>query len=260
MRATSIRAKSGFTLIELLVVIAIIALLIAILLPSLQKARELTRIAVCTVNERSIGVFISYYVTQYGVYPLTNTNDAVRGGQVIDGYSGTWEGRLVEAGIVSKVNHIGRLPSNNSDAKYFCPTADKRSEKGWDRCYGMLGSIPQGDFPNGYSIGGHWAGHGELHHHYVQPSTVQRPSETIMIAECTNFVVNPGRHPNDWLTWVHNSGEMYESGSSNFLLADGRVWLRPENWLLGSKAEERAFGPQNIDWWRAIVKNGPPPN
>ena len=53
--------KKAFTLIELLVVISIIALLIAILMPALNMAREQSKRVVCTVNLRSIGLALRIY-------------------------------------------------------------------------------------------------------------------------------------------------------------------------------------------------------
>ena len=55
------KRKLGFTLIELLVVIAIIALLISILLPSLSRARELSKRLVCAANLKGIGTSCKLY-------------------------------------------------------------------------------------------------------------------------------------------------------------------------------------------------------
>jgi prepilin-type N-terminal cleavage/methylation domain-containing protein len=65
-----LRTASGFTLIELLVVIAVISLLLAILIPSLNKARSAARRVVCSHNLRQVGLAVDMYTGDHdGFYP-----------------------------------------------------------------------------------------------------------------------------------------------------------------------------------------------
>ena len=95
------RARTGFTLIELLVVISIIALLIALLLPAVKRARGSARMLECGIRLRQIGLALTMYAGENdGILPPGfgwNENGQAGGG--VPGYNyydWAWPGMILE--------------------------------------------------------------------------------------------------------------------------------------------------------------------
>jgi|GEM_PF-977436 len=121
----------AFTLIELMVVVAVIGLLISIVVPSLNRAREQARISKCLSNLRSIAQAASGYLTQDNTlvftWPLFYKRDEGRryglytefiwGGGVPDRKSDDWDPALGE----NPVNHRAWEGGSGADVYWFYP-------------------------------------------------------------------------------------------------------------------------------------------
>ncbi|MEZ6128074.1 MAG: DUF1559 domain-containing protein [Planctomycetaceae bacterium] len=73
-RQLGLSGRKGFTLMDLLVVTAVIGLIVALLLPAVQKAREAVRRTQCTSNLRQLGIAIHHYHDVHMAFPPGNIN------------------------------------------------------------------------------------------------------------------------------------------------------------------------------------------
>lgn len=145
------RNQDGFTLIELLVVIAIIAILMAILIPALNRAREQGKRAACLSNVKQLGL-------AWVLYADDNDNKIVNGCTGVAGQGNVpidedgwvhWAGytdETSEAEQIKAVKDGALFPYVNNERLYKCPTG----LRGEIRTYAIVDSM--NGWPSGPNV------------------------------------------------------------------------------------------------------------
>ena len=240
-------AGRGFTLVELLVVVAIIALLVSILLPSLGKAKEQTRMVVCMTNLKGLGVSFFQYTTKNNYwYPMAS------------GYGGVkpvWDTILQP-----HYQEYGLLHCPSDTLPRYYEDRDIPQARRHPRSYAInlavthMGPSWWGD-ANGY---GGWYGNDRWPGGVHKATEVTKPAETILLGEmwdswyygptpvagiCGEYKghgIQPWYRPGREATAdVHRNND-----AANYLFCDGHAILIP--------ADEPNLNWQNDYnyWWR----------
>lgn len=128
--------NGNFTLIELLVVIAIIAILAAMLLPALNRAREYGKSASCKSNLKQFGMAFIMYADMYEGYSVTAH------GEAFDADQTGWHRKFMQLNL---------LPMGSS--VWYCPTLNYRTYwQPWNLNYG-INYIFWGECPDVANVG-----------------------------------------------------------------------------------------------------------
>ena len=229
-----------FSLIELLVVVAIIGILSSLLLPSLGKAREKAKVAVCTNHLKQIAVANALYLDDSdGYFPAADAGT----GKSWDDLLGQYDGRNFSESDMTTGGQWGQQNWNIEPGIYACPL-DSRSFTGYGnytlRTYGPTQSFvwpTGGEWVRGLGVIGFYNDNPDYSPHSRQISDISKTSDTIAYAE--NFTPLSGNGGNysirlrlgcswEWSGMrgeyiVENEMDYHTTGKFNFMMADGSV-------------------------------------
>lgn len=130
--------KKGFTLIELLVVIAIIAMLLAILMPALNKVKKIAQRVVCGTNLKGMGTAQTVYANEYrDSYTLQGRNGAHTLANQTGGASGanSWQDKGKNWSTAAPISVGATLyllvrEADVSPKSFICPSSDQKEFSG----------------------------------------------------------------------------------------------------------------------------------
>jgi len=130
MQSVRLRARSAFTLVELLVVIAIIGILIALLLPAVQAAREAARRSTCTNNLKQIGLALQNYHDIHRKFPPSCFNQ---------GWANSGSG-----GVISPAYDPGQTAMNTHGFTVLLPMIEQQAAYNRFKFYAAAGACVNG--------------------------------------------------------------------------------------------------------------------
>lgn len=215
------KSAKGFTLVELLVVIGIIALLISILLPALNKARQSAQAVACASNLRQIGMgFEMYGNAQKQWYPMD-----------VGVYDWTWPDSSVVTLWYAYVSQYMGWNGNTSLTGFVyprvldCPSYDRTVDVQWSSTSANWTYVSYG---YNYTYFGYYA--------FSAPSTqsrtfrrtqIKQPSDKIVVSDALYMLIYPVLPSTYPLQPRH-------SGRCNVLFADGHVTSMTPTEMIGS--------------------------
>ena len=204
--------KHHFTLIELLIVIAIIAILAAMLMPALQKARESARTVGCTNNFKQIGLANHNYMMAH--------DDWIVPAQLA--YQGdSWFQLLVPHGAILKsVNRAGTKGST-----FACPS--EPVPFGWTKVNGTQVEFGYTHYlVNAYLTGRPYSTAEYNDNCWTKLSRLRTPGKTLLASESIQKSKFYTKYTTDF-SYRHNSnginGQSGSTGLVNILYVDGRA-------------------------------------